>query len=269
MTKDEFQQKYGIWQNNPDFDTLYNGTKQGQLDIQNFIGGNQVVAANDPVAQAYWRAKQYQKDQVFQNVQDQIHAPPPIDPRFQQLVKGQQDFAKQFRNSIPQLADSFMGQIAQNNKKNLAAEIDATQKNYNRRGLLYSTARLGAEQNAKEQTASTQEQQRYDLNTELNQTANQFDQNAINSGFQLATQGQSLAGENTQLQGQYLDMALQQQQQNFGAINQAFKGYGSALGYLNGLNKSSGTSGLETTPIPGAATGTNYNDYGGYGGVVG
>lgn len=188
-----------------------------------------------------WEAEQQKKAE-----EEKLKAPP-IDPRFQQLVEGQRQHAKEYRNRIPQLADTFMGQIAEVNKKNLAAEIDQTQKNYNKRGLLYSTARVGAEGDARTRSAQDLATKRYDVNKQLEDQADQLDQQAIDSGFALASQGQQLAGQDAELQSKYLDVALQRQQQDMAGLANLTQGIMGGAAYAGGYGsgRSNGTGGYQ------------------------
>lgn len=254
MTKQEFAQKYGFHENNPDLDMLYGATSQGQVDPSTLLTrptqpGAMGTPQMDPFAAAYGRAKQFEKDAVFNDVQQKIHAPPAADPRLQDTVTKMQGIAKDFRNHIPQLAETFMGQVAEVNKRNLANEIDRTQKNYNQRGLLYSTARLGAEANDRERSASDLAQKRYDVNSQLNSEADKLDQNAIDAGVAMASYGQQVAGANTQFTDDFTKALLKRQQNQADTFGNAASGLLGAAGYAGGYygNKSNGTGGFETT----------------------
>jgi hypothetical protein len=264
MTKQEFQDHSGIWQNNPDFENLYAASKQGAVDLNQVL----VQPGGNPIGQMYAKAQQYQKDQEFQRVQqeeaDKLKAPP-VDPRYQQVLEGQKQFATQFRNNIPQLATSLMGQLAEVSKKNLASEIDRTQKNYNQRGLLYSTARQGAEASDREASASDLSQKRSDINNQLYDQANQYDQSAIDTAFNMANQGQQVAGKNAQLEGDYLDMAINKQRQDMNAMSGLGKGVGQGLGYLGGYLSSTKQNGIAGHYQP---QGNSAGDYGGAGGII-
>jgi hypothetical protein len=263
MTRQEFAQKYDIWESNPDFDAIYNQTGQGKVDPASLLGNGAASGPStfgsviSPFAATYSRAKAYQKNQVFDSVEQQKAdslKPPPVDPRLQETVTKIHGVAKDFRNHIPQLADTFMGQIAEVNKKNLANEIDRTQKSYNQRGLLNSTARLGAEANDRERSAADLAQKRYDVNTQLNQEADQLDQNAIDAGVSMASYGQQVAGANTQFTDEFTKALLQKQQQQSNTFSNAASGLLGAAGYAGGYygssSKANGTSGGYQTTNP-------------------
>lgn len=170
-------------------------------------------------------------------------APPEQDPRYQQLLEQQQTLAKDFRNNIPQLADTFMGQVAEVAKKQLATSMENTRQNYNSRGLLYSTARLGAEASNREAEAGDLATKRASINSNLNDEADTLDKQALDTGFNIATMGQTAASQNTTQQSAYLDQALKNQQQQAASVAGLAKGLGGAAGTAAGLLGKTATTG--------------------------
>lgn len=244
MTKEEFSSKFGISPGNPLAEAAYQSYLSGMQ-----IPGNGISPGRPVYEQFLDAAREGQKKTDEADAEAARLKAPPIDERYKQLVEGQRKQAEQFRNNIPRVADTFMGQIAEVNKKALANEIDQTRKGYNERGLLFSSAREGAEGAAKTRSAQDLAQKRADVNTELYGQADSLDDQAISSGLNLASQGQQLGNAETEMQGNYLDMALKKQQQDMAGIGAAARGAGEGLGYLGGYygNKSKGTGGYETT----------------------
>lgn len=247
MTKQDFAQQYGYDLSNPYLEQAYNefsNTSGANFSLGTGLPNQGTQAGQFSQAAQKW---EQEKKTAAQDAQDKAKlAPPAEDPRYQQLLQQQQGLARDFRNNIPQLADSFMGQVAEVAKKQLATQMENTRQSYNSRGLLYSTARLGAEASNREGEASDLATKRASINSNLNDEADTLDKQALDTGFNLASMGQTAASQNTTQQSAYLDQALKNQQQQAASLGGLTKGVGSALGTAAGLIPKT-TNGFETT----------------------
>lgn len=154
-----------------------------------------------------------------------------------QYMNTQLDQAKQFRNNIPTYSNQLYGQTENTARQNLAQGIKNVQKDYNRRGLLRSGGRIGAEYGQRAQTESGLANAKVGINQGLNTAADQMEANAINTGYGYAGMqpdmtSMALQGQQNALAHSIANMNTQSQ-----AFNNIFGGALGGLGYYLGGRK--------------------------------
>jgi hypothetical protein len=147
-----------------------------------------------------------------------------------EIMKDQIGRSEDYRNKIGETGDALSHQYNQQAKSRLARSIKDVRGGFNRRGLLRSGMRMGAESGARASSASDMDAYRLNLNRQLLGNANQMDTNALNSGLLYAGAAPSLgsgalAGQQINLDNQISDQRAQQSL--YGGL---FSGIGSATG---------------------------------------
>lgn len=121
---------------------------------------------------------------------DEFNKAPAVDTRYPEVQKQQLESAKRFRDSIPLYAKSLMAGKEQAGRRELASSLVNADKAANRRGLLYGGTRAKARTDARQKNAQELASQRAELNQGLGGVADKLEQNAIDTGFGMAGQGQ-------------------------------------------------------------------------------
>lgn len=145
------------------------------------------------------------------------------DPKLTALRSQMSGEAQKFRKDLPGLVEGEKRGLESTANQALERGTKQTRQNYNRRGLLYSGLRQGAEQTVKGNVASTLARQIADVNKQYQDLASSKENVAANVGLQGY-------GEALQRANQLYDS----QQANSVARNQALQQFGSGIGYLAG-----------------------------------
>lgn len=198
---------------------------------------------------------------VSQYVNKTLPAPPsPWDNVVSQQVQMAQDFTK----NIPQLADTLYGQAENNQKTILASQLEDVTQNYNSRGLLYGAAKEGAKSAAQQQSAASLAQQKSDINNNLESTATNLNDQALNSAANADAFKTSVANANTDAQSSYLNIALNNQQQQSNALSSIGSALGTAGGYVAGTltgGKSAAAPSTSSSGAYGLIPSSSYNNW--------
>lgn len=187
--------------------------------------------------------EQQQKNAAADKAAEDAKKPPPVpevDPRFKKIQETQSQIAKDFRSKIPQMGDKAYGLAERDERKGLASTIADQKVDFNRRGLLYSGTRLGAEANARGNSANKLATKRSEINQGLMGQADALDQQAIDTGFSMAGLQSQGAQAQTALDGSVIDLALQKQKQQQDTLAGLGKAAGAAAGgYLGSKSPTS------------------------------
>lgn len=146
------------------------------------------------------------------------------------ITTGQNKAADDYRANMGAAGDKLSSMYNNQARKTLAKSIKQTRNDFNRRGLLRSGLRMGAESSAKAGAASDMDNYRYNLNKQLLGNANQMDANALGSGLLYTGNApglgaSALSGPANDLSNNISDMEASQK--IYGGL---FGGLGSGLG---------------------------------------
>lgn len=184
---------------------------------------------------------------------------PTTDPNYQALLDKQKGIASDFRKNLPQYGQTLGNQFEQQSRQQLAGSLKSTDQDFNRRGLLYSGARIGNEAGQQAQNASDISAGKQQINSGLLNQANQLDQNALQTAS-------GVAGLNTgqyQVQVQQDVQSLANQISNLQASTQAQAGLMGGLSSVAGLGLAYGINNPSTQTLSTIGSPTSY------GGVLG
>lgn len=170
------------------------------------------------------------------------------------IMNRQLESARDFRNKQPAYEQSLYNQQESGARSNLAKSIKDTQKDFNRRGLLRSGGRIGAEYQKKAQTAGDLAAARYDINKQVGDQADQLENNAIATGYTYAGANPNLGASALAGNKAALDQALSNMQSQQSVYGNIAKAAGTGLGYYFGNNSSSPTAQTGTTGYAGNTT---------------
>lgn len=101
----------------------------------------------------------------------------------EKLSRAQLQRASDFRKNLPSLAERQYGMAREQGLRGLADQIQGVRSGANRRGLLYSGLRQGAEGAARAGAAGELAQARAGINQNLENQAQQFEQQAVGAGL--------------------------------------------------------------------------------------
>lgn len=101
----------------------------------------------------------------------------------EKLSQAQLQRAGDFRKNLPSLAERQFGLAREQGLRGLADQIQGVRAGANRRGLLYSGLRQGAEGAARAGAAGELAQARAGINQNLENQAQQFEQQAVGAGL--------------------------------------------------------------------------------------
>lgn len=242
------------------------GITMSAADIQNIrnsAGGVATAAAADPTVSTLSHAAQPPTasnplglspyDQWASNTNSNIAngaSTVPADTRMDDLVTNQFKIASDFQSNIPELSDSLFGQAANNQKSILASQINDTTASYNKRGLLYGAGIEGAKSADTQASAAALNQDKSNINTSLEQTAAGLNDTAVNTATNVDAMKTAQASGETDAANSYLNIALNNQQQQSNALSSIGNAVGSVGGYVAGTLAGSGSG---TSPTPTAA----------------
>lgn len=127
--------------------------------------------------------------QLFGGSQPQA---PGMDANLKALKKQQVSYAKQFRESLPQIQQQMMGQLQSDTQKNLMENLRQSRSGASARGLLYGGIQQGNEASQRQQAARGLMSGASNINLGLQQAADQMDTSAIKAGVNMQAQQQAL-----------------------------------------------------------------------------
>lgn len=131
--------------------------------------------------------------------------------------------ASSYRSKLPEQQEKLYSSVAGQARRSLAEQLGGVRSGYNRRGLLYSGLRQGAEADLRGQTAAGLAQARQSINDQTEKQARTMEENVGRAAT--GSQLESLAQE---------DMIMQQAMQNVMSRLQMWSGIGQAAGTLGG-----------------------------------
>jgi len=144
----------------------------------------------------------------------------------------QQYFANQFRQNIPQTENTLYNQMASGVNQSMNQGIKNVQQNNSRRGLLYGGVNAGQEGAVRAGAASQLAEGRSNINSSVENAANNMDQTAIDTGIAIQQQQQ-------QMQNAIYADAMAKMNMNNGLLG----GVASAAGMGIGMYLGAGTPG--------------------------
>lgn len=208
---------YALSQNQVDKSNPYYAQYQGLNDLGKFGSGQNKGK--------YWAEEQYnnllpQLDALKQKTADEDQRIKTLQP-FDQLQQKQQMRADQFRQAFPSILDSKLSTARTDTRRQIAEGLNTTRANYNQRGLLYSGLRAGAEGDVAADAEKNYANLAVKTNQELNDTANQLDQDAIETGLTMGNISKDLASTNADYRKALIDSLLEkdnQRQQMIGGL---------------------------------------------------
>jgi hypothetical protein len=111
----------------------------------------------------------------------------------EELAKSSQDyFANQYRQNISKNENDLYNQLATSATGQMNQGIKQIQQNNSSRGLLYGGVNAGQEGALRANTAAGLASGKASINSQVESTANQIDQNSINNGLALQQQQQQM-----------------------------------------------------------------------------
>lgn len=136
-------------------------------------------------------------------------------PNLQASLSRQLAKSKEFRANIPQMSDKLYADYSTGARQNLAANLKDVDKDFNRRGLLKSGMRTGAQYGAQAANTNDLATARAKINSGLLDRAEQMDTGVYNTAGNIANTGYSMTepmiyGEQTRLNRMADDAAADQ-----------------------------------------------------------
>jgi hypothetical protein len=173
-------------------------------------------------------------------------ATPTVDPGFAAAVDKANTIATDYQANIPVYAEQNMGIVGNQARQSLAQALSANTANANSRGFLYSGLKQGADVASQGQYADNLANAQTQINSTLQNNANDLKNNAISIGQKAADAQQNYTGAAQQTALDVTNTELGQEQQNAQNYAQAGSALGSAVGGAAGLlsgnkNNSNGT----------------------------
>ncbi len=146
-----------------------------------------------------------------------------ISPELRANTDKQASDARAYRERMGEMKQSQGVQAQENSRQGLSSKIADIRSGSNKRGLLYSGLRQGAEAQAGTDAAGELAQQRAQINTQVEDQANQLDSQALGSAFATQKAQQDLNDS------AYQD-ALQRKKQGMGIMSMVGSGIGAMAG---------------------------------------
>lgn len=146
-----------------------------------------------------------------------------VDPALRAQRDNQLRTAQNYRSGASNLKQEQGVQSEENTRQDLAQKLADVRSGANRRGLLYSGLRQGAERGAGSDAASTMASSRMNINNAVDDQANALDSQALNSAFQVQQMQQDLNDT------AYQD-ALTRRKQSMGIMSMLGAGLGGIAG---------------------------------------
>ena len=204
---------------------------------------------------------QAQLDAMGKAQQSKMQAPeaPTVNPQYQDLLDKQKKIADDYRKNLPEYSKSLGNQYESGARQKLASGLKQTDQDFNRRGLLYSSARVGQEVGQQAQSASDIAAGRQQINRGLLDKANEMDAGVFSTGM-------GIAGQDTgsyQLQAQSDIMSLKNDIYNNQMQSSMLGSLAGGAGSLVGLGLGNFSYGGSIAPTGGAANGVLAGYYAG------
>ena len=156
---------------------------------------------------------------------------PGEDPRLGQIRSETGSLADEFRRSQGQTRNTAIKSLQEAERDQLSTELGQSQKNFNRRGLLYSGLSQGSQEGLRASSAGRVASGTQSVNKAITEQQAQLDRAAANAQLsQAATQGA--------IQDSIMNAAIQ----NTMARQAAMSGLGSAIGQIGGAAIARGRS---------------------------
>lgn len=164
-------------------------------------------------------------------------------PNLQSTIDRQVSSAKNFRDTMGSTSDRMYSQYESQARRNLAQNLKDVDKDYNRRGLLRSGMRMGAQYGQQASTLNDLARARQSINSGLLDTAGKLDTGAYTTAAQTAGTGYNpadliMSGQQTQL-----DFQRAQEDADQSIWNSVLKSGGTVAGSFYKPNYGSGTTG--------------------------
>ncbi len=179
---------------------------------------------------------QAQLDAMGKAQQSKMQAPeaPTVNPQYQELLDKQKKIADDYRKNLPQYSQSLGNQYEASARQKLASGLKQTDQDFNRRGLLYSSARVGEQVGQQAQSASDIASGRQQINSGLLDKANQMDAGVFSTGMGIA--GQDTGSYQLQAQSDIMSLKndIYNNQMQLGTLGSLAGGVGSLGGVLAG-----------------------------------
>lgn len=157
-----------------------------------------------------------------------------VKKQFTNLGKQAQENSAQYRMAFPSLLDAGMGQMRTQARRAISSGTNANTANYNKRGLLFSGLRAGADADVVGDVSNQLNEGRAALNEQLLAKQNELDQAPIDiAAAQNAFEG-NIANTNNAFTQQVLDALMQKQNANTQAIGSLIGAGGELAGTLGG-----------------------------------
>lgn len=169
------------------------------------------------------------------------------------MLAKQISVAKDYRSKLPQIGQDLYEGYSQGARKNLAQGIKDVRSDYNRRGLLHSGKRQGAEYQKQADTASDLANQRYSINSALLNNADSLENQALTTGYNLAGANPNLGTSALAPQQQQIENQIFNNKQN----QQAAQTIGNVAGTFGGLLAGRAGSGNTVSGYGPTASGSN------------
>lgn len=184
---------------------------------------------------------------------------PTVNPEYQKILDKQKQLASDYRKNLPQYSTALGNQYEAGARQNLASGLRQTDQDFNRRGLLYSSARVGQQAGQQAQSAADISSGKQKINQGLLDNANKMDAGVFATGMGIA--GGDTQAYNFQQQSDIMSMKndLYNELRNSQAVGSFAGGLGGLAGLGLGQINFSPSSSLSTTE-------SRYNENSGYAG---
>lgn len=210
-----------------------------QADIPRIQANLQRMDLSDPATGAYLDDFKAGKVSNLPSGAKDLGAPAAPEPNagYQALLDKQKQIADDYRKKLPQYSQALGNQYEAGARQNLASGLRQTDQDFNRRGLLYSSARVGQQAGQQAQSASDIASGKQQINQGLLDKANAMDAGVFTTSAGMA--GADTQAYNFQAQSDIMNLKNQllDEQRNGQAMGSLAGGIGAlgglALGSLN------------------------------------
>lgn len=161
-------------------------------------------------------------------------APPGMDPRLAAIRDKQIKEAQDFRTNLDSEKNATFRNVESASRDQLSGDISQINKNYNKRGLLYSGMREGAEAGAQANRAAGLAEAKTGINRSLEEQANEMEKQALMGGMDYWQGAKAIQ-----------DSAFNEAMQKMASRRAALGGLGSIAGSLIGAKIGSDQSAKE------------------------
>lgn len=184
---------------------------------------------------------------------------PQVNENYQKILDEQKKTASDFRQNIPKYSTTLGNQYEAQARKNLAQSLKNTDRDFNKRGLLYSGMRLGNEAEQQGEAASNVAQGKQQINKGLLDQANQLDAGVLNTAAGIAGQGTQQGLYQGQMDIMNLKNQIQQEQMQSQAMGSLLGGIGTLGGAAIGSAFNNPGLGFNSYPSGGYSQPNSYS----------